>query len=642
MDEVVDAFRSSLVEEGGPGWEQGFASLLGAQGEGVAYVNRALTFLFVNPAAEALFGVPSGELIGRNLRDFVLPEHLAALSRQERLRALGETGGFDLEIRRPDGARRHILVSASTHFSGNGDSQGTFGIFRDITEWKRVEADLGRLSIAIEQASDSIVIVDTKGVILYANLATCELTGVEVKALVGCHVRCLRSPRHDQLFYLDLWNHVLSGEVWRGRIQNQRVDGAFCEVLSTFSPVRGSDGSILYVVIDSRDVTREAELESQLRHSQRMEAIGVLAGGIAHDFNNILTPILGYAEMALTRASADDKLNAYLQEILSAGRRAAGLVDQILTFSRQGEQVKKPVLLGPIVKETLKLIRAAIPKSIAIHSKLKAPDRPVKADPGQLHQVVMNLCTNAFQAMKERGGNLEVCLDSALFTEPVTFQGVTLAPGPYLRLQVKDSGCGMDGETLKKAFLPFFTTRKTGEGTGLGLSIVHGIVLALGGGIGVESEVGVGSSFSIYLPEAEETAVEASANTGRPARGRGRILVVDDEPSVGNLMREILVSLGYHASVLDSSPLALETLSLARESFDLIISDMSMPEMTGMELLTRLRVGGIVTPIILMTGFSQDMEELAGMEQGPVALLHKPVDIKSLANLLLGILPQGE
>ncbi|MBP1628090.1 MAG: domain S-box [Holophagaceae bacterium] len=642
MDEVVDEFPGPMAQNGSLGLELGFASLLGAQGEGVAYINQANTFLFVNPSAESIFGDPPGGLLGRNLREFLSLDQMEMLSRQDRLPALGGKGAFNIELRRPDGEMRHIFVSASTHFSEDGSIQGSFCIFRDISDWKRAEADLGRLSIAIGQASDSIIIVDTRGEILYANPATRELTGVEIQELVGSHIRCLRSSRHDQFFYLDLWNHVLSGEVWRGRIQNQHVDGAFCEVVSTFSPVRGADGSIRYVVIDSRDVTREAELESQLRHSQRMEAIGVLAGGIAHDFNNILTPILGYAEMALARTTGDGKLSAYLQEILAAGRRAASLVDQILTFSRQGEQVQKPVLMGPIVKETLKLLRAAIPKTIAIHSKLKAGDRSVLADPGQLHQVVMNLCTNAFQSMREHGGTLEVCLDAQVFDEPVTLQGVSLAAGRYLRLQVNDTGCGMDQDTVKKAFLPFFTTKKIGEGTGLGLSIIHGIVLALRGGIEVESELGRGSSFSIYLPEAEGAPQEASLVMGRPVRGRGRILVVDDEPSVGHLMREILSSLGYHASVLDSSSMAFETLALASENYDLVISDMTMPEMTGLELLTRLRLLGVMTPIILMTGFSQELEELAGVEHGPLALLHKPVDIKVLADLLLEILPQGQ
>jgi len=621
------------------GLENSFVSLLEIQGEGVAYVDGAETFLFVNSAAEAIFGVAPGTLLGRSLLEFLTPDQAEMVLRQTSLRALGESNSYDLTINRPDREQRHILVTASPHLSSSGAHQGTFGIFRDVTEWRRAEASLGRLSSAIEQASDSILIVDAKGEILYANLATRQLTGCEAAALVGQPIRNLSSPRHDRLFYLDLWNRVLSGEVWRGRLQHQRQDGSLNEVVSTFSPVRGEDGAILYVVIDSRDVSREIELESQLRHSQRMEAIGVLAGGIAHDFNNILTPILGYTEMALIRAEADPKLAFYLQEILGAGRRAAELVDQILTFSRQGEQVNRPVLLGPIVKETLKLLRAGMPKTISIHSDLRTPTRPVRADPSQLHQVVMNICTNAFQSMKDKGGCLEVCLEPVQFQETVTFQGVALGPGSYVRLQVTDSGHGMDEETQKKAFLPFFTTKKVGEGTGLGLSIVHGIVLALGGGIEVESEVGRGTSFSLYLPEARETPLVTTRLQGRPSRGRGRILVVDDEPSVGSLMKEILGSLGYQASVLNSSASAFQTLTEAQQAFDLIITDMTMPEMTGLALLTRLRTAGIRTPIILMTGFSQELDQLSGMEDGPLALIQKPVDINALAELLRSSLP---
>jgi len=622
--------------------EHGLASLMGAQGEGVAYVDRHETFFFANSYAERIFGVSPGTLVGRNLREFVPPEQIGLVLRQTGLRAMGECSVYDLEILGPGGEPRQLRVSASPHVSEDGDFRGTFAVFRDITEWRRVEASLGRLSIAIEQASDSIVLVDTRGTILYANPATGELTGIGSERMVGRHIRHLRSPRHDAYFYLNLWKQVLSGEVWRGRIQNLRADGSVCEVISTLSPVRGGDGRILYVVIDSRDVTREVELESQLRHSQRMEAIGVLAGGIAHDFNNILTPILGYAEMALMRASPDEKLHAYLQEILAAGQRAAGLVDQILAFSRQGEQAAKPVLLGPIVKESLKLLRAGIPKTIDIRTRLRAVDRAVRADPGHLHQVVMNLCTNAFQAMRERGGVLEVRLETLDLAEPSSFEGVTLAPGSYLRLIVSDNGCGMDQDTVKKAFLPFYTTRKASGGTGLGLSIVHGIVLAMGGAIGVESEVGRGTSFSVYLPEVGEAAVESPILPLRPVRGRGRILVVDDEPSVGHLMKEILGALGYHPSILDSSHLALETLGLSGAAFDLVISDMTMPGMTGLELLARMRLTGVNTPVILMTGFSHDLEGIRDMENGPLAVIHKPVDIRVLAELLQGVLPQGE
>jgi len=636
MREDIEGIRGSLVADRGLGWEQDFAFLLGDQGEGVACMDPVGFFLFANPAVESIFGVPPGGLLGRSLGDFLSPDQMDILSRQ------GRRGALELEMRRPDGETRHILLSASSHRARDGRPQGSFGIFRDISDWRRAEVELGRLSIAIEQASDSILIVDRLGEILYANLATREMTGMEGESLVGHHIRCLCGPRHDPLFYLEIWGHVLSGEVWRGRLQHQRPDGTLREVVSTFSPVRGREGNFLYVVIDSRDVTREAELESQLRHSQRMEAIGLLAGGIAHDFNNILTPILGYAEMALVRVEADPKLGAYLQEILDAGKRAASLVDQILTFSRQGEGVKRPTPLAPIVKEILKLLRAAIPKTIAIDARLEAAERMVIADPGQLHQVVMNLCTNAFQSMKDRGGTLEVCLAAMTFEEAVTLQGVTLLPGSYLQLQVTDSGCGMDSETLEKAFLPFFTTKVAGEGTGLGLSIVHGIVLAMGGGIHVESEVGRGSSFSIYLPESKIGIQGSPMPSGKPSCGRGRILVVDDEPSVGHLMKEILEILGYNTSVLDSSPLALETLRLGGSSFDVIISDMTMPGLTGLELLSRLRLLGIGTPIILMTGFCQDFHELAGLEQGPVALLHKPVDINALADLLRELLPQGQ
>nr|WP_320131609.1 PAS domain S-box protein [uncultured Holophaga sp.] len=639
MDDVLNLLRVPRTGNRRFSPERGLLSLLGMPSEGMAHFDGAGGFLAVSPELEALFGVQPGTLHGRRLQDFLLPGRRSSDEDLEAWELLEQRGVHELQIRCPGGKSRHLLLRTSPCLGPEGTRQGTLGVFRDVTDWRRTELDSGRLSVAIEQSFDSIIMVDVQGRILYANPATRELTGYSLESLLGSHIACLGSPEQDRVFYKDLWRRLLAGEVWKGNIQYRRADGGTCEVLSTFSPVRDEEGRVLYAVIDSKDVSREMELEAQLRHSQRMEAIGVLAGGIAHDFNNLLTPLLGYAEMAMMSSSGNEKIERYLQEVMAAGRRAAGLVEQILAFSRRGEQPRRPVPFGAIAKEALKLLRAGIPRTIAIRSRIQPGDTLVWADPGQLHQVVMNLCTNAFQAMREKGGNLEISLDRMELTATVCIQGRQLPPGPYLRLQVSDTGCGMDAQTLKRAFLPFFTTRRPGEGTGLGLSIVHGIVHGMGGAIEVESRQGRGTTFIVLVPALESQVVDAPMAAGPPAPGRGRILVVDDEVAVGELMREILESLGYEAAVFNSSPMALDALSLSGHGFDLVISDMTMPELTGLELLQNLRETGNEIPVILMTGFCQDMDGLGEHADGPAALLHKPVDIRALAGLLAGILP---
>jgi signal transduction histidine kinase/ActR/RegA family two-component response regulator len=431
-----------------------------------------------------------------------------------------------------------------------------------------------------------------------------------------------------------MWLTVLGGEVWAGHIANVRPDGTRYETTTTLSPVRDDQGRIVFVVATSRDTTRETELEAQLRHAQRMEAVGVLAGGIAHDFNNILMPILGYAELAQGLARGNAQMMTYLDAIFSAGKRAGELVQQILTFSRQTEQVKQPVKFQLILKEALKLLRAAIPATIDIRTRIEEKDAKVLGDPSQLHQVVMNLCTNAFHAMRERGGVLAVTLDAVVFERPQTILGDTLPEGHYLRLQVSDTGHGMDEATRKKIFLPFFTTKKVGEGTGLGLSIVHGIVMGLGGCLDVESEPGQGTTFTVYLPLLRGPGEESVKVQVQPPPGRERILVVDDEAAIGEMLKSALTLFGYRVVALTSSVEAMAALWAAPDHYDLVLSDLTMPEQTGLDLAEAVRQIRPGMPVILMSGFSEGLDAATLEAKGVAAMVQKPVSLTDLASLV--------
>ena len=388
------------------------------------------------------------------------------------------------------------------------------------------------------------------------------------------------------------------------------------------------------------DITDQEKLESQLRQAQKMEAIGTLAGGIAHDFNNILGAVMGYTEIALGEPTVDDHLRRYLTQIFKASERARDLVKQILTFSRKGDEKLMPLRVSPIIKEVLKLLRASLPSTIEICWDIQSDPDTVLADSTQIHQILMNLCTNAAYAMPEKKGEMKVSLVSE---EIKSGASCGLIPGMYLKLTVSDTGIGMDPTTRGRIFDPFFTTKKPGEGTGLGLSVVYGIVKSYGGTITVQSEVGKGTEFCVYLPlfmraEGNKEAKPEEFISG----GKERILFVDDEEMLVELGKSVLASLGYDVVGRTSSLAALELFSARPEQFDLVVTDMTMPNMTGIELaqkLLRLKPG---IPIILCTGFSETVTPESVKSVGVKDLIMKPFKRHQIAESIRRTLDKKE
>ncbi len=405
----------------------------------------------------------------------------------------------------------------------------------------------------------------------------------------------------------------------------ERWIGHVCQ--SVFS----SDGRNLGRRASNRNMTRykqaeeeKVKLESQLRQAQKMEAIGTLAGGIAHDFNNILSPIIMYTEITL-RASKDENLRPYLEQVLKSSRRASDLVKQILSISRQTEQKRIFMQLGPIVKESLKLLRASFPSTIEIRQDITAEGDWILADPTEIYQVVMNLCTNAAHAMADKDGILEVSLDTVDLEEERPAYANNIKPGAYVRLAIRDTGYGMSPEVIERIFEPYFTTKELGQGTGLGLALVHSIVQTSNGSITISSEPGQGSTFSVYLPKIDvEEDSEGEALQPIPA-GKGRLLMVDDEVDIVNAAKIILEQSGYEVVTFTNSLEAWETFQDEPGKFDLIISDLTMPRMTGLELAKNILTIRPQMPVIICTGFSESITSEMAKELGIREVILKPI-----------------
>ena len=393
-------------------------------------------------------------------------------------------------------------------------------------------------------------------------------------------------------------------------------------------------GSTIDVTPQKQAQSDREQLEAQLRQSQKMEAIGTLAGGIAHDFNNILGAILGYGELAQQLSAQDSPLRRYIDNVMHAAERARALVDRILGFSRSGLGERAHVHVQSVIEETLELIAASLPADIRLEKALIAGDAALIGDSTQLHQVAMNLCTNAVHAM-EHGGILSVLLERVDLAEAQLVSRGTLSPGPYIRLMVKDTGIGISPDVVERIFDPFFTTRGVGKGTGLGLSLVHGIVTDLGGAIDVKSAIGQGTSFEIWLPVTAEVGKPAVEAVRELPRGRGEtVMIVDDEPTLVSLAEEMLAGLGYEPVGFESSPTALEVFRVKPERFDVVITDEAMPELVGTALAREIRLLKPDVPIILMSGHGGAPLALGAAAIGVKEVLHKPLQRADLAESL--------
>ena len=402
------------------------------------------------------------------------------------------------------------------------------------------------------------------------------------------------------------------------------------------SPVLDPEGRVVSFFYFGKDITAQKEMETRLNQAEKLEAIGTLAGGIAHDFNNILTPILGYAELMKMSLTPESPACKIIDQVVNAAMRAKDLVQHILTFSRQQEHQRLPMAPHVIIKEALKLLRSSIPTTIEIRQDINPDSGMVLADATQLHRIVMNLCTNAYHAMRKTGGVLAVSLQPVqVERDDPKVNGQVLTPGAYVVFEVSDTGCGMDKLTMAKIFDPYFTTKKQGEGTGLGLSVVHGIVKEGGGYISVYSEPGKGSTFRVYLPRIVSVPVTEENSVTQPLpKGTERILLVDDDQAIVALESMVLETLGYRVTGLTDSNEVLQLFQKAPRDFDLLLTDMTMPGLTGVDLSLRIHALRPDIPVILCSGFSELIDGDKARDLGIQAFLMKPILRKDLAEAI--------
>ncbi len=601
-----------------------------------------------NRHACRILGYKKEELIGLNADDIIHPDDLQTnpgITKKEVLESKD-----DLSILRRFRKKDTTYVTTEVILKALENSPNYFVIFRDVTGQEQMKYDLleseKKYRTLFENAGDAIFFMkaqgENAGKIIDANQSAAKMHGLALDELLGMNISELDSPE-DAKDVPSKIKRMIDGEWIHTEVVHRKKDG-------TMFPVEISAGMVefgteKYFLAFDRDITdrkkAEAEkesLEAQLRQTQKMEAIGTLAGGIAHDFNNILSGIYGYAYLARKNAEDTEKVKGNIEQIIKGANKATELVKQILTFSRDAKQEKVSLKIYILIKEALKLLRSSIPSTIEIKEQISSRS-PVLVEPTKIHQIMMNLCTNAYHAMHERGGTLTVKLNDVRVSKSDSIPGLEMVPGAYVELLVSDTGCGISQEKMEKIFDPYFTTKEAGQGTGLGLAVVHGIVNEHNGYVLVESGPGNGACFKVYFPVSQRPArgnkekKDISLTTGK-----GNILIVDDEQDVLDVTGDMLKSLGYQVTEATGSPEAFEMFKNTKDAFDLVITD----KMTGDVLTSKILDLRPEIPVILCTGYSEKINREKAFQIGIKDFLAKPVKMEDLSEAVRKLLPVKE
>ncbi|MBI5589746.1 MAG: PAS domain S-box protein [Deltaproteobacteria bacterium] len=605
----------------------------------IFYKDNALRYKGCNTAFENIALLAREKIIGKTIHD-IFPEKQADFLLQKDIELLFRTGSlvYETVVTYADGSLHDMVVSTATYADTGGSVAGLVGVMTDITGRKQSDAERILLATVVEQAEENVLITDKQRTILYINPAFERSSNYACEELKGQKLVALRSDQHDETFYQTMKEILDCGDVWMGIIINKGKNGTDFEIEGTISPIRDTSGAITHYVAVGRNMSRFRKLERELQQVQKMDALGTLAGGIAHDFNNVLTAVMGLIEMELLGADDGSRTRRRMEQALASCLRARDLVKQILTFSRQSEQRRKPIEIGPIAEDAVKMLRAMLPSTLTIRFDLQAGRSVILGDPTQFHQILLNLCTNAAHAMRETGGLLEIALSEVEIDAIEASEHLNLQPGSYVRLTVRDTGQGMDRKTLDRIFEPFFTTKGPGEGAGVGLAVVHGIVKSHGGMITAQSELGKGSTFQVFFPKIENAVAQVDKPVLPFPTGNEQILFVDDEEVVADAASDMLKFLGYDVVAVNSSLEALRLLQLQPGRFHLVITDQTMPDMTGMELaaeLLRIRPG---LPILLCTGFASPGIWEKALAMGIRQVMNKPFVLQELARTVRSIL----
>jgi PAS domain S-box-containing protein len=614
----------------------------------------------------------------------IMPNHLQEPSHPDTLRQRAET----LLARTPPQAQAA---------SGADLQQVLHELLVYQTELELQNAELSRSQEALQIARDQYMALydcapvgyltlDAQGMILEANLTAATMLGVNRSALLQTPLTRFIVRDDQDCFYLyrrrvlevdtletcDLHLQRLDGTTWVAHLESRAGSDMAADphtwhtTLSDITARKRAEEALqaAHDTLEQRvlertaalsaanarlaqEMTERQQLEAQIVQAQKMEALGTLAGGIAHSFNNLLAAILGFSQLLQNEVAPESRAAAYLHAVRTAGLQAKELVQHILTFSRRDASVRSPVELRLLIHETLRLLRAVLPATIDLRVQLNAHGGLVLANPTELQQVLINVASNAADAMRASGGILEIVLDHEAVTPAMAARHPALRPGPYLRVTMRDTGVGMDPEVLERIFEPFFTTKPVGEGTGMGLAIAHGVVSSHGGAMLAESRPGQGTTLTIYLPRLPDAPASASLPAAPLPRGQERLLVVEDDEALARLAQTQLTELGYTVHVCTSSVEALTLFQADPQAFDLVLTDQTMPHMTGNVLTQKLRRLRPELPIILVTGYNPLMDAATARALGIDAFLLKPFEIHELAQIIRQVLeqrwqPQGE
>jgi len=632
LKRAEDALRES---------ESKYRTLIEQASDGIFITDEKGKYLEVNLRGCELLGCSQEELIHLNVRDFLPPEEMANFKKHNIQLSGGESLIFERPVLRKDGSRYPAEISAKVLGDGR-----TLAIVRDITERKQAEEALqeseGKFRALLDHSPSAITLKDLDGRYQLVNRQVGLMMGVSEKDIIGKKAKDVFPMAYTKEI-VDQEKEVLrNGRTVQFEVEVPLPDGSKIITIATKFPIRDGNNKITGVGTINTDISYRKTLEAQLLQSQKMEALGTLAGGIAHDFNNILTPILGYCEILMKNFDPEKKEHGYLATIFASAQRATDLVSQILLYSRRGQTAKRDCELGSLAKEVTKLVRSTLPKSISVRPRVSADLAPVFCDPSQIHQVFLNLCVNAGQAMPDRG-KLGITLGNVELAGLECFAGTILA-GNYVRLAVSDSGVGMDAGTLSQIFDPFFTTKEVGVGTGLGLSTVFGIVRDHNGGITVSSEPGEGSTFAVFLPTAKRKrkSRKPQASETKVSKGSETILFVDDDEAIVALGKTALEDHGYNVIVSTDPRQALKKFKANPNRFDLVVTDQGMPHLRGDQLAAKMRKTRADIPIILCTGYSETMTPESSKAIGINAFVYKPIVNQELGRVIRKVLDEAK
>ncbi len=611
------------------------------------WIDSSACITYVNNATCDLLGYSSEELLSMDITK--VDPSVSLTDWPDRLIKLEDIRSDRYESQHLTKDGQLIPVEVTSSYIAYEGEKGILSFTRDITEQKKAEEMLEssrqKLALHFLQAPLAVIEWDLEFRVRSWNPTAERIFGYAEKEIIGKHASIIIPKQYKD--HIDaVWAELLqqkSGNRSTNENITQKGDLIFCEWSNT--PIINETGETIAVFSLVQDITSRIQaekakerLEFQLQQAQKMESIGTLAGGIAHDFNNILFPILGNTELLFMDTDKSSPAYARLEKIYAGANRAKELVTQILTFSRQDQIELKLLKIQPVIKEALKLIRSTIPTIISIKNDIRSDCGPIKADPTQIHQIVMNLATNAYHAMEETGGELQVTLGEINLKEH-DLLNLDIPPGIYACLTVTDTGIGIEKELINKIFDPFFTTKKVGKGTGMGMSVVHGIVKSMNGIINVYSEPGKGTEFNVYFPVEKLSSEKHNKQTDIPMQtGTEHILLVDDEKDILTMEKEMLARLGYKVSSRGSSIEALEAFKASSNKFDLVITDMQMPNISGIKLAAEFIKIRPDIPVLLCTGFSETMFEEKAASLGIKGFLLKPIVMKDLARKIRELL----